>query len=71
VPQQRQTEIIVRSLMALAQELGIRVTAEGIETEQHLAIAHRLGIDELQGYLIGRPQAEPLSSQTVERTAAK
>jgi diguanylate cyclase len=71
VPHQRQTEIIVRSLMALAQELGIRVTAEGIETEQHLAIAHRLGIDELQGYLIGRPQAEPMSLQTAERSAAR
>lgn len=70
VPHQRQSDIIVRSLIALAGQLGIRVTAEGIETEQHLSLARHLGIDELQGYLIGRPQAEPVACHVLGSGAA-
>jgi diguanylate cyclase len=57
VPQSNQTATILRSTVALARELGIRVTGEGIETEQHLSLARQLGFDELQGYLLGRPQS--------------
>jgi diguanylate cyclase (GGDEF)-like protein len=63
VPQRSQTEAILRATVGLAQELGIRVTGEGIETEQHLSVARLLGFDELQGYLLGRPQsAETLAT---------
>lgn len=70
VPHQKQSDIIVRSLIALARQLGIRVTGEGIETEQHLSLARHLGIDELQGYLIGRPQPEPVASHELGSEAA-
>jgi diguanylate cyclase (GGDEF)-like protein len=69
VPLHRQTEIIVRNLMAIAGELGIRVTAEGIETEQHLSIARRLGIDELQGYLLGRPETAQIITHAAVRNS--
>jgi diguanylate cyclase (GGDEF)-like protein len=49
-------DVIVRSIVTLAHSLGIRVNAEGVETaEQHVAL-RRHGCDELQGYLLGRPQ---------------
>jgi diguanylate cyclase (GGDEF)-like protein len=57
VPQSNQTAAILRATVALAQELGIRITGEGIETEQHLSVARMLCFDELQGYLLGRPQS--------------
>jgi diguanylate cyclase len=57
VPQSHQTAAILRSTVGLARELGIRVTGEGIETEQHLSVARLLGLDELQGFLLGRPQS--------------
>jgi EAL domain-containing protein (putative c-di-GMP-specific phosphodiesterase class I) len=57
VPQSNQTAAILRSTVTLARELSIRITGEGIETEQHLSTARLLGLDELQGYLLGRPQA--------------
>ena len=46
---------IVASLIDLAHELGMTVTAEGVETAgqaQHLALA---GCDKLQGYYLARP----------------
>jgi diguanylate cyclase (GGDEF)-like protein len=50
---------MVRSLIAMAQELGIRVIAEGIETEEQLEMIEDMGGDEVQGYLLGRPTSEP------------
>ena len=44
------------AVVALAKSLGIKTTAEGIETEQQRLIAALAGCDHLQGYLLGRPQ---------------
>lgn len=42
-------------VLSEASELGIRIVAEGVETEDHLAHAIELGCDRAQGYLIGEP----------------
>lgn len=47
--------LIVRSIITLAHSMGIRVNAEGVETPAQLALLQRLGCNELQGYLLGRP----------------
>lgn len=44
------------AVVSLAKSLGIKTTAEGIETEQQRIIAALAGCDHLQGYLLGRPQ---------------
>lgn len=49
-------DLIVRSIVRLAHALGMRVNAEGVETEQQRAALLGHGCDELQGYLLGRPQ---------------
>ena len=46
---------IVRAVAALGRELGMRVTAEGIETATQLQAMRELGCDEGQGYFLGRP----------------
>ena len=46
---------IVRALISLARELGQRVVAEGIETEQTLRVIRDWGCQEAQGYYISRP----------------
>jgi EAL domain-containing protein (putative c-di-GMP-specific phosphodiesterase class I) len=46
---------LVRHLVGLAQELGLRVMAEGIETSEQLAVLRKLGCHEGQGLLLGHP----------------
>ncbi|CAA9537410.1 MAG: diguanylate cyclase/phosphodiesterase (GGDEF & EAL domains) with PAS/PAC sensor(s), partial [uncultured Sphingomonadaceae bacterium] len=47
--------IMVRSTIALAHELGMKVVAEGIEDAECLALLGEMGCDTAQGYHIGRP----------------
>lgn len=47
--------VIVSSIVHIARELGLRVVAEGVETEQEAAILCNMGVDFLQGYMFGRP----------------
>lgn len=51
----RDTAAIVRTIIGLGAELGIIVTAEGVETEAQLDMLRKDGCVEAQGYLIGVP----------------
>ena len=60
----------MRLVMALAEATGARVTAEGVETADTLALLQAMGADTAQGYYIARPmpiddflkfEAEPIA----------
>lgn len=46
---------IVDAILAMGHSLNLRVTAEGVETEEQLAFLLRHDCDEVQGFLLGRP----------------
>lgn len=48
---------IITSIINLAHSLGLKVIAEGVETEAQLAWLRAKGCDEIQGYLFSRPLA--------------
>lgn len=48
---------IVSTIIALANNLGMQTTAEGVETEQQFVKLTQQGCDFVQGYWIGRPVA--------------
>jgi diguanylate cyclase (GGDEF)-like protein/PAS domain S-box-containing protein len=48
---------IVQAIVTLAQQLGLRVVAEGVETHEELEVLRRLGCDFVQGYLFSRPMS--------------
>jgi diguanylate cyclase (GGDEF)-like protein len=62
-----QAEVIVRSIVSLAQSLNLRVTAEGVETADVLAQLRDFGCHYAQGYLFGQPTPVP---QVIEPAAA-
>jgi diguanylate cyclase len=49
--------LLVKSTIDLAHSLGMKVTAEGVESEEVLATLTTMGCDVIQGYLIARPMA--------------
>jgi EAL domain-containing protein (putative c-di-GMP-specific phosphodiesterase class I)/CHASE2 domain-containing sensor protein/GGDEF domain-containing protein len=53
----RRNAIMVRSTIALAHELGMKVVAEGIEDEACLELLRDMGCDTAQGYQIARPMS--------------
>lgn len=56
-----ETDALVHSLVILAQKLGMRVIAEGIETRDQLERIAEIGTNEVQGYLLGKPSPDPLN----------
>ncbi len=50
---------ILRSVVDMARAIGCRVIAEGVENADQCALVLELGVDHVQGYLLGRPQAVP------------
>jgi diguanylate cyclase (GGDEF)-like protein len=57
--QSKQKEAIVQTIVQLAHNLGLKVVAEGVETEKHFDYLSSLGCDYFQGYLFSKPVAEP------------
>jgi diguanylate cyclase len=46
---------IIRSTIELAHNMGLKVVAEGVETQEAWNLLRRLGCDLVQGYLVSRP----------------
>ncbi len=52
---QPQERSIAQLLISLGRDLGLEVVAEGLETEEQVTWAHRMGCTHGQGYFLGRP----------------
>jgi diguanylate cyclase len=55
LPDDKADLAIVHAITVLGHSLGMRVVAEGIETTAQLEAVKALGIDQFQGYLLGKP----------------
>ena len=62
-------EAMVTAIIAMAHYLGIRVVAEGVETDAQLAYLREHACDEYQGYLFSRPLPADALQRLFESTA--
>ena len=63
IPEDQGSMTLVRAIIALAHELNLEVTAEGVETKEQLAFLREQDCDILQGYLFSKPAtAEQLAA---------
>jgi EAL domain-containing protein (putative c-di-GMP-specific phosphodiesterase class I) len=51
----KETREIVRIIVMLAHNLGLKVVAEGVETQAQLELLRDLGCEKAQGYLFSKP----------------
>jgi len=58
----RENEIVTKTIVSFAKELGIKTIAEFVSTEDTFNKVKSLGIDYAQGYYIGKPA--PLKNYT-------
>jgi EAL domain-containing protein (putative c-di-GMP-specific phosphodiesterase class I) len=56
LPQSDAAKKIVKAIIGLGRSFGISIVAEGVETQEQLEYLQQQGCDEVQGYLLGRPQ---------------
>ncbi|MEW5774482.1 MAG: EAL domain-containing protein [Thermodesulfobacteriota bacterium] len=61
---ERESQVLVRSIVSLARSLNLKVVAEGVDRPEQVGLLRELGCDFAQGYLFSRPvpadQAEAL-----------
>lgn len=57
-------------LVAIGHDFGLTLTAEGVETKSEWRAVTAAGVDNVQGYLFGRPEARDESAAPIERRAA-
>ncbi len=74
IDQDRTRQSLVASIRDYTLDLGIRLVAEGIETEAEYQMVQKLGIDYGQGFLLGMPDAalkeSSVAPKPTEPTAA-
>ncbi|WP_419147238.1 GGDEF/EAL domain-containing response regulator [Pseudoalteromonas 'SMAR'] len=52
------TGAIADLVISLGRHLGLKTIAEGVETEEQMAVLQKLGCDEVQGFLLAKPMPE-------------
>lgn len=62
---------VVRAVIGLGRDLDILVVAEGVEREEDMTLLRELGCDQVQGYLIARPdRIEAFENVVIDRRTA-
>ncbi|CAM2160122.1 EAL domain-containing protein [Paraburkholderia tropica] len=60
---------VIRAIVGLGHELGLRVVAEGVEQEHEAQALRRIGCDELQGFLYAKPLPHDALLQWIQARA--
>jgi hypothetical protein len=61
---------LIRAMVGLASDLKMQTTAEGVETQEELALVRNLGCSLIQGYIFGKPMPAEEARVLAEKGAA-
>ncbi len=61
---------LIRAMVGLASDLKMQTTAEGVETQDELALVRNLGCSLVQGYIFGRPMPPEEALELANKGAA-
>jgi diguanylate cyclase (GGDEF)-like protein len=64
------TRPIVEAVVSLAKSLHMRTVAEGVETQEQLAVVHAVGCDLVQGFLLSKPVPTALIPDLLRKAQA-
>lgn len=59
--------IIINSIISMAHQLGIEVTAEGVEEQEQLDVLGSMKCDHIQGYLLSKPLSQQSFEELLKR----
>jgi diguanylate cyclase (GGDEF)-like protein/PAS domain S-box-containing protein len=62
---------IVRAIVSLGHTLGLKVVAEGVETQGHFDLLSSYGCDVAQGFLLGKPCPAEMLEKLLKTSAEK
>ena len=61
----RRSKTLYSGIVTMAQSIGLKVVSEGIETQQEYNYVKKLGIDEMQGYMLSKPLELEAATRTL------
>jgi diguanylate cyclase (GGDEF)-like protein/PAS domain S-box-containing protein len=67
----RETVAIIQSIVSLAKSFRMTVTAEGVETADDFTRMRDLGVQQIQGYLFGRPMSFERATELIHGTQTR
>ncbi|MEG1073221.1 MAG: EAL domain-containing protein, partial [Oscillospiraceae bacterium] len=59
------SKIVMGNIIRMAEELGIRIVAEGVEVQQQIDFLRELGCDMVQGYYYAKPMESAEFTQLI------
>jgi EAL domain-containing protein (putative c-di-GMP-specific phosphodiesterase class I) len=59
---------ITQAVISMAHSLGLKVIAEGVETQAQLEFLSKYGCDEIQGYFFSRPVPNTAYPEIIEKS---
>lgn len=71
VPEDEDNRAIIQAILAMAQQLKLRVVAEGVETLEQLQFLQEQGCDEMQGYYYSYPLASEKITELLKDDSEK
>jgi diguanylate cyclase (GGDEF)-like protein/PAS domain S-box-containing protein len=67
VPGDSEDEVIVAAIIGLAHSLQLQCIAEGVETVAQAEFLKKMGCDQMQGFLLGKPMSPELLGELLDR----